>query len=153
MGHEGPAFALIERSEEAAEALVRRLLPAQARLGLAELPTRIDRLAAGMVYAVACAEQAIRVPLIAGALAASLRSGKPCALVTPAAPAILLHKARLAGFALNAPLKSGQLTICQLSDEAPKHLFRLGVTSFLAQLERHIPAREALVVLDEADPL
>jgi Cellulose biosynthesis GIL len=153
MGHEGPAFALIERSEEAADALVRRLLAAQARLGLAELPSRIDRLAAGMVYAVACAEQAIRVPLVASALAASLRSGKPCALVTPAAPSILLHKARLAGYALNASLKSGQLAICQLSAEAPKHLFRLGVSSLLGQLERHMPAREALVVIDEADAL
>jgi len=153
MGHEGPAFALVERSEEAADALVRRRLPAQARLGLAELPTRIDRLAAGMVYAVACAEQAIRVPLAAGALAASLRSGKTCALVTPATPSILLRKARLAGFALNAALKSGQLVICQLSAEAPKHLFRLGVASLLGQLERHIPARDALVLVDEADAL
>ena len=101
----------------------------------------------------ACAEQAIRVPLVAGALAATLRTGKACALVTPAAPSILLRKARLAGFALNSPLKSGQLSICQVTAEAPKHLFRLGVQTLIAQLERHMAAREALVVIDEADAL
>ena len=106
-----------------------------------------------MVYAVACAEQAVRVPLVAGALAASLRSGKPCALVTPAAPGILLRKARLAGYALHAPLKAGQLAICQVMAEAPKHLFRLGVQSLIGQLERHMPSREAFVVIDEADAL
>ena len=126
MGHEAPAFALLEQSEQAAHAVVRSLLPAhgpvgaaaQARLGLTELPARIDRLAPGMVYAVACAEQAVRVPLVAGALAASVRSGTPCALVTPAAPGMLLRKARLAGYALNAPLKAGQLAICQVTAEA-----------------------------------
>jgi len=161
MGHEGPAFALIERSEQAAEALVRRIRPAhdamtgaaQAQLGLSELPVPVARLAGGMVYAVACAEQAVRVPLAAAALAASLATGKPCTLVTPAAPSIFLRKARLAGFELNAPLKSGALAICQLSADAPKHLFRLGVTALIAQLERHIAAREALVVLDQADAL
>ena len=157
----GPEGGLLEQSEQAAAAVVRSLPPpvaphgaaAHARLGLAELPSRIDRLAAGMVYAVACAEQAVRVPLVAGALAATLRTGKPCALVTPAAPGVLLRKARLAGFALNAALKAGQLSICQLAAEASKHLFRLGVQSLLAQLERHIVAREALVVIDEADAL
>jgi len=161
VGHEAPAFALLEQSEQAANAVVRSLLPAhaplgaaaQARLGLAELPGHVDRLAPGMVYAVACAEQAVRVPLVAGALAASLRTGKPCALVTPAAPGILLRKARLAGFALQGPLKAGELTICQVAAEAPKHLFRLGVQSLISQLERHIPARNALVVIDEADAL
>src|SRR5947207_12445393 len=115
VGHEAPAFALLEQSEQTASAVVRSLLPAhaalgaaaQARLGLAELPARVERLAPGMLYAVACAEQAVRVPLVAGALAASLRTGKACALVTPAAPSILLRKARLAGYTLNAPLKSG----------------------------------------------
>jgi len=161
VGHEAPAFALLEQSEQAANAVVRSLLPAHAgpgavahaRLGLAELPPRLDRLAPGMVYAVACAEQAVRVPLVAGALAASLRTGKACALVTPAVPGILLHKARLAGFALNAPLKARELTICQVAAEAPKHLFRLGVQSLIAQLERHIPERDAFVVIDEADAL
>ncbi|MFN2645634.1 MAG: BcsE family c-di-GMP-binding protein [Burkholderiales bacterium] len=161
MGHEGPAFALVERSEEAADALVRRLRPAheglaepaQPRLGLEELPGRIDRLAPGMVYAIVCAEQAVRVPLAANALAATLRTGKPCALVTPAAPSMLLRKARLAGFALHAPLKAGALAICRVAPEAPKHLFRLGAQSLISQLERHIPAREALVVIDEADAL
>lgn len=161
MGHEAPAFALFEQSEQAANAVVRSLVPAHAgtgmaahaRLGLPELPPRLDRLAPGMVYAVACAEQAVRVPLVAGALTASLRTGKACALVTPATPGILLHKARLAGFSLNAPLKARELTICQVAPDAPKHLFRLGVQSLIAQLERHLPAREAFVVIDEADAL
>jgi hypothetical protein len=161
MGHEGPAFALIERSEQEADALVRRIRPAhdalaataQARLGLAELPARVERLSAGMVYAAACAEQAVRVPLAAAALASSLATGKSCALVTPAAPGIFLRKARLAGFELNPALKSGALTICQVSADAPKHLFRLGVQTLLAQLEPHVAAREALVVIDQADAL
>jgi GIL domain-containing protein len=161
MGHEGPAFALVERAEETADALVRRLRPAHEglaepahpRLGLEELPPRIDRLAPGMVYAIVCAEQAVRVPLVANAITATLRSGKPCALVTAAAPSMLLRKASLAGFALHAPLKAGALAICRVAPEAPKHLFRLGAQSLIAQLERHIPPREALIVIDEADSL
>jgi hypothetical protein len=161
MGHEGPAFALIERSEQQAEALVRRLRPAhdtlaakaQARLGLSELPVSVERLAGGMVYAVACAEQAVRVPLAAAALAASLATDKPCTLVTPAAPGIFMRKARLAGFELSALVRSGALAICQVSADAPKHLFRLGVAALIAQLERHVAAREALVVIDQADAL
>jgi hypothetical protein len=161
MGHEAPAFALIPAAEETTDAVVRDILTAhaalglmaQARLGLGELPPRVDRLAPGMVYGVACAEQAIRVPLLAGALAASLRSGKPCTLITPAAPAILLRKASLAGFSLHAALKAGELSIFQVTREAPKHLFRLGASTLIDELERDIPGGNALVVIDEADAL
>src|SRR3982750_3156858 len=158
MGYEAPAFALLTPREDAVDAVVRNLLtahpvgaPAQARLGLAELPARIDRLAPGMVYGVACAGQAIPGPLVAGALAASLRSGKPCALLTPATPAILLRKAALAGFSLHSPLRAGELSIFQVTRDVPKHLFRLGAGSLIDELERNIPARDALVVIDEAD--
>src|SRR4051812_50037729 len=120
MGHEGPAFALIERSEQQADALVRRIRPAhdalaataQARLGLAELPARVERLASGMVYAAACAEQAVRVPLAAAALAASLATGKPCALVPPAAPGIFLRKARPPRLQLNPAPQTRAPPIC-----------------------------------------
>jgi hypothetical protein len=154
MGHEAPIDA-------AAHAVVRSLHPgpsgsgrtAQARLGFGELPSSVDRLAPGMIYGVACAEQAVRVPLISSALAASLAGGTPCVLLTPASPRVLLGKSRLAGFALQAPFTSGDLSIFQVAGDAAKHLFRLGAETLIAELERHIPAREALIVIDEADAL
>src|SRR6185503_10545288 len=70
-------------------------------LGLESLPERIVRLAPGMIYAVACDQQAVRLPLVAGALSASLRDGKRCALVTGLDPRMFLRKARLAGYQLD----------------------------------------------------
>jgi hypothetical protein len=160
MGHETPAFAL-PLAEAPVEAVVRSILAgtrpvgktAQARLGLGELPSRIDRLDPGMLYGLACDQQAVRLPIIAGSLAASLRSGKQCVLLTPADPRILLRKLRLSGFSLHAQLKARQLAIYQVTRDAAKHLFRLGAGGLLAQLEEHIAQREAFIVLDEADAL
>ena len=161
MGHEAPAFALLQSAEASADAVVRTLLsgsPAvgtsgQPRLGLGELPERIDRLASGMVYALACDQQAVRLPLIANAILASVRAGNRCALLAPSHPSVLLRKLRLAGFALEAPLKRGELDLFEVSRDAGKELFRLGADTLLGQLDKHIPERDVLVVLDEADAL
>src|SRR5882672_9651529 len=161
MGHEAPAFALLQSAEASADAVVRTLLsgspavgkPGQPRLGLGELPERIDRLAAGMVYGLACDQQAVRLPLIANAILASVRTGKRCALLSTSDPAVLLRKLRLAGFALEGPLKRGELDLFEVSREAATQLFRLGAETLLAQLDKNIPARDVLVVLNEADAL
>jgi hypothetical protein len=152
MGHEAPAFAFRE-----VDAVVRSALPpggtAHANLGLADLPSRLGRLAEGMIYGLACDQQAVRLPILAGALAASLQSGKQCALFTPSDPKILLRKARLAGFALEPWLKEDRLAVFQTPGEAASHLFRAGVERFLAQLEKSFPQREAFLVFDQADSL
>jgi len=161
MGHEAPAFALLPGAEEQVDAIVRSVLagqrpsgmPAQARLGLGELPGRVDQLAAGMVYGVVCNQQAVRLPLLASALAASLRSGMQCVLLTPSEPRVLLRKLSLSGFALHATLRAGQLAVFQVARDAAKHLFRLGAEELLAQLEQNIAPRGVLLVLDEADAL
>lgn len=161
MGHEAPSFALLQSTENQVDAAVRSVLtppcvlvkPAHASLGLECLPSRIARLADGLIYGVACDQQAVRLPLLAGALAASLQSGKQCALLTPSDPAMLVRKARLAGFPLEQFLKDGGLSIYQVAAEAAKHLFRCGAEGFLSQLEPQLPPRDAFVVLDQADAL
>jgi hypothetical protein len=159
MGDEAAAFTVLQASEPV-DAVVRVLTGpaalrgmAHASLGLGDLPSRIGRLADGMVYGLACEQQSLRLPILAGALAATLESGKQCALITPADPGMLLRKARLAGFALETPLKEGRLAVFQVAGDAAKHLFRIGVEGFLAQLQRMFSHREAFVVLDHADPL
>jgi hypothetical protein len=161
MGHEAPAFALLKSADASADAVVRTLLsgspavgkPGQPRLGLGELPERIDRLATGMVYGLACDQQAVRLPLIANAILASVRTGKRCALLATSDPAVLLRKFRLAGFALEATLKRAELDLFEVSRDAAKQLFRLGADALLAQLDKNIPERDVLVVFDEADAL
>jgi cellulose biosynthesis protein BcsE len=158
MGHEAPAFALLQSTENQVDAAVRSppcvlVKPAHASLGLECLPSRIARLADGLIYGVACDQQAVRLPLLAGALAASLQSGKQCALLTPSDPAMLVRKARLAGFPLEQFLKDGGLSIYQVAAEAAKHLFRCGAEGFLSQLEPQLQPRDAFVVLDQADAL
>jgi hypothetical protein len=159
MGHEAPAFALLQNTEASTDAVVRNMLsgsagvgkPVQPRLGLGELPERVDRLAPGMVYGLACDQQAVRLPIIANAILASLRTGRRCALLAPSNPAVLLRKFRLAGFALDAALKRGELDVFEVSRDAAKELFRQGAETLLAQLDKNIPARDVLLVLDEAD--
>jgi hypothetical protein len=124
-----------------------------ASLGLETLPERIGRLAAGMVYALACDQQAVRLPLAAGALRASLREEKPCALVTALDPRMFLRKARLAGCELDAHVANGLLTVFSLAADAAKHMFRLGPEGFLRELEHNVPGRGAFLVFDSADPL
>lgn len=158
MGHEAPAFAYLPGPEAAVDAAiqtaVRSGVPAhEARLGVGGLPSRITRLANGMVYGIACDQQAMRVALGAGALEASMQAGKCTSLLTPSDPAMLLRKARLAGFDLDSYLRADRLAIFQMASEAPKHLFRCGVEGFLAQLERIFPQRDALIVIDQADAL
>lgn len=142
-------------------ALVRQILTSAgaalagvpSRLGLENLPGRVDHLAAGMLYSVACDQQAVRLPLLAGALQASLQAGKMCALVTPSNPAMLLRKARLAGFALGPYVKGGHLAVFQVAADAAKQIFRSGPECFLTELEQNFPCRGGFVVLDQADPL
>jgi hypothetical protein len=161
MGHEAPAFALLQSTESQVDAVVRSALtppcvlvrPAHASLGLEGLPSRIARLADGLIYGLACDQQAVRLPLLAGALAASLQSGKLCTLLTPSDPAMLLRKARLAGFSLQPFLKDGGLSIYQVAAEAAKHLFRCGAEGFLSQLEPQLQPRDAFIVIDQADAL
>ena len=124
-----------------------------ANLGLETLPKRIGRLAAGMVYAIACDQQAVRLPLVAAALHASLGEGKRCALITALDPRMFLRKARLAGHELEAHVGTGLLTIFTLAADAAKHMFRLGSEGFLRELEQNFPGRAAFLVLDGADPL
>lgn len=160
MGDEAAALMFLQATEPPVDAGVRVLTgpsavrgTAYASLGLGGLPSRIGRLADGMIYGLACEEQALRLPILAGALAATLESGKQCALLTPADPGMLLRKARLAGFALERPLKEGRLAVFQVAGDAAKHLFRIGVEGYLAQLQRAFSQREAFVVLDHADAL
>jgi len=124
-----------------------------ASLGLETLPQGIVRLAAGMVYAIACAQQAVRLPLAAAALRASLVEGKRCALVTPLDARMFLRKARLAGHDLEGHVRSGVLTVFTLCADAAKQMFRLGPEGFLRELQANLPGPGAFLVLDSADPL
>lgn len=126
---------------------------AAAWLGLKNVPERIARLSPGMIYSLACDQQAVRLPLAAGALAASLHTGKTCVLVTPGDPAMFLRKALLAGFDLAAHARSGALGVFQLAADADKHMFRAGPEAFLHELELNVAAPGALIVLDQADPV
>ena len=124
-----------------------------ATLGLEALPQGVVRLAAGMVYAIACDQQAVRLPLAAAALRASLGDGKRCVLITALDPGMFLRKARLAGHRLEPHVETGLLTIYALAGDAAKHMFRLGPEGFLRELEHNVPARGTFIVLDAADPL
>ena len=104
-----------------------------------------------MIYSLACDQQAVRLPLAARALAASLRTGQRCVLVTAGDPAMFLRKARLAGMELGAYARSGELMLFQLAAEADKMMFREGPQALLRELELSIAGRGAFVVLDEAD--
>jgi hypothetical protein len=115
------------------------------------VPPRIARLSSGMIYSLACDQQAVRLPLAAGALAASLRTGKACALVTPGDPAMFLRKARLAGFDLGEAARSGRLSLFQLAAEADKQIFRVGPEGFLRELELNLGGGGTLVILEQAD--
>jgi hypothetical protein len=127
--------------------------PASPSLGLKGIPERIARLSPGMIYSLACDQQAVRLPLAAGALAATIGVGKNCVLVTPADPAMFLRKALLAGFDLSADARSGALTVLQLAPDPDKYMFRAGPQAFLAELEGSTAGPGGLIVLDQADPL
>lgn len=147
----------MERAKPQIAAAIRAAVSADAPtrpaacLGLDNLPDRIARLSRGMIYSLACDQQAVRLPLAARALAASLRIGQPCVLVTAGDPAMFLRKARLAGIDLGAHARGGDLAVFQLAADADKQTFREGPQAFLRELELNIPAPGAFVVLDEAD--
>lgn len=122
-------------------------------LGLENLPPRIANLASGMVYSVACDQQAVRLPLLAAALAAAVKGNRPCGLVTPSDPGMFLRKARLAGFPLDAAVRCGALVILQLAADAAKRVFRLGAETLLAEMERELTAPRTFIAIDRADPL
>src|SRR5436853_2983860 len=86
---------------------------AASSLGVDNLPDRVAALAPGMIYSVACDQQAVRLPLIAGALAATMKLGTRCVLLTPSDGGMFLRKARLAGFSLDAAVRSGKLALFQ----------------------------------------
>jgi len=150
----------VERVKGQAVAALRAVEPASppaggaaACLGIESVPARIGRLSSGMIYSLACDQQAVRLPLAAGALAASLATGKPCVLVTPGDPAMFLRKARLAGFELGEHARAGRLVLLQLAAEADKQMFRAGAEGFLRELELNLAGPGAFVVLDQADAI
>jgi len=122
-------------------------------VGVDNLPDRVAQLAGGMIYSVACDQQAVRLPLLAGALSATLKLGTSCVLLTPSDGGMFLRKARLAGFSLDAALRSGQLALFQIPPDVGKAVFRMGVETFVQQLQFSIPSRDAFVAIDCADPL
>lgn len=149
----------MDRAERQVTAALRAVVPSDAPggprgacLGLKNVPERIARLSPGMIYSLACDQQAVRLPLAAGALAASLRTGKKCVLVTASDPAMFLRKAMLAGFNLAPHARDGTLTLLQLAAEADKHMFRAGPEAFLRELELDT-APGSLIVLDQGDPV
>lgn len=122
-------------------------------LGVDGLPPRVARLSPGMIYSLACDQQAVRLPLAARALLASLSTGKPCVLVTAGDPAMFLRKVRLAGIDLDAQVRAGALTLFQLAADADKLMFRAGPPALLRELEISVTQAGSFVVLDEADAL
>ena len=122
-------------------------------LGVDNLPDRVAQLASGMIYSVACDQQAVRLPLLAGALAATLKFGAPCVLLTPSDGGMFLRKARLAGFSLDAAVRSGELVLFQVPPDVGKAVFRMGLERFVQQIQFSIPSRGAFVAMDCADPL
>ena len=126
---------------------------ADSSLGVDNLPDRVSALAGGMIYSVACDQQAVRLPLIAGALAATIRLGTACVLLTPSDGGMFLRKARLAGFSLDAAVRSGALVLFQTPPDVGKAIFRMGLETFVQQLQFSIPSRGAFVAIDCADPL
>ena len=126
---------------------------AASSLGVDNLPDRIAALAGGMIYSAACDQQAVRLPLIAGALSATLKLGTPCVLLTPSDGGMFLRKARLAGFSLDGAVRDGTLALFQMPLDIGKAIFRMGVETFVRQLQFSIPARGVFVAVDSADPL
>jgi hypothetical protein len=122
-------------------------------LGVDNLPARVARLAGGMIYSVACDQQAVRLPLLAGALAATLKLGASSVLLTPSDGGMFLRKVRLAGFSLDAAVRAGQLALFQIPPDVGKAIFRMGVETFVRQLQFSIPSRGAFIAIDCADPL
>lgn len=125
--------------------------PAVVDLGLAHLPSRVARLAPGMLYGIACDQQSIRVPLLAGALLASLRAGRQCSLITPSEPRMFLRKAHLAAMALDAHVRTGQLVLLRLAMDCVKLMFQAGPEALIEELSRNLPGRDALIAFDRAD--
>jgi hypothetical protein len=126
---------------------------AASSLGVDNLPDRVAALAGGMIYSAACDQQAVRLPLLAGAILATLRLGTPCVLLTPADGGMFLRKARLAGFSLDAAVRDGALALFQTPPDIGKAIFRMGVETFVRQLQFGMPSRGAFVAMDSADPL
>lgn len=126
---------------------------ADSSLGVDNLPDRVSALAGGMIYSVACDQQAVRLPLIAGALTATINLGTACVLLTPSDGGMFLRKARLAGFSLDAAVRSRALALFQTPPDVGKAIFRMGVETFVQQLQFSIPSRGAFVAIDCADPL
>ena len=126
---------------------------ADSSLGVDNLPDRVAALAGGMIYSVACDQQAVRLPLIAGALAATIKLGTACVLLTPSDGGMFLRKARLAGFSLDGAVRSGALALFQTPPDVGKAIFRMDVDMFVRQLQFSIPSRGAFVAIDCADSL
>lgn len=80
-------------------------------LGLDGVPVRLGRLASGMIYAVAIAQQGLRLALVGAALHRALRGGSPAAVMTPQEPAQFLRKLSLNGIDLTEFALGGLLTI------------------------------------------
>ena len=74
--------------------------PLPFELGLDGVPVRLGRLASGMIYAVAIAQQGLRLALIGSALHRALRAGSSAAVMTPQEPAQFLRKLALTGIDL-----------------------------------------------------
>ncbi len=124
--------------------------PLPFELGLDGVPVRLGRLASGMIYAVAIAQQGLRLALIGSALHRALRAGSSAAVMTPQEPAQFLRKLALTGIDLTEFALGGLLTIQEVraghGGAGGAHPRRLAQA--LQGLE--LPSR-SMIVLDGAD--
>lgn len=120
-------------------------------LGIQGVPDRLNALAAGMIYAFALDQQALRLALVAGALRSALRAGVPCAFVSSQDPAMLLRKAGLLGLPLTEGADGGRLRIHRQRADAPGESPQAAAKALLGELRGFKIPSGALVVFDHAD--
>jgi cellulose biosynthesis protein BcsE len=117
-------------------------------LGIPGLPSLLDSMINGGLYAIQVSSPPARSALITQSVAAAVRANSPAVIVTNGSPQRLLSRGRLE----NA-IADEKLAVFTLKESTAKNIFRHGAPRFVEELELFGFPFEGFFVFDGADDL
>jgi cellulose biosynthesis protein BcsE len=122
-------------------------------LGIPGLPSSIDILLKGSIYAAIVDSIPAHLSIIIQALKANIAAGNTCVLLTQMTPGIFLSRAKMSGVDFSEDISQNRLYFFSQEGDYVTNIFRHGIKRFLKEFEYFRVPNESFFLFDQAGEL
>lgn len=122
-------------------------------LGIPGLPSSIDTLLKGSIYAAIVDSIPAHLSIIIQALKANIAAGNTCVLLTQMTPGVLLSRAKMSGVDFSEDISQSRLYLFSQEGDYVTNIFRHGIKRFLQEFEYFRVPKESFFLFDQAGEL